>query len=222
MIKVLIADDHLVFRKGLGQILLEMSMKVEVDEAADGNEVLEKVWENNYDVVLMDISMPSCNGIDVMKQLRHDKPDLPVLIISMHPEDQYAVRAIRAGASGYVKKSGSREELTAAIDHLIRGEKYISPSIALALAAHVRGTDDQKEKPLHKCLSDREYEMMCMIASGKSLKEIAGDLSLSPKTVSSYRFRLMKKMGMKNNAELINYVIRKKLISGGDCYDGPE
>ena len=223
MVRVLVADDHVVMRKGLRQILLDRFPKAMVDEAGNGNEVIEQVWNNNYDAILMDISMPGKDGIDVMKEIKSNKPDLPVLIISMYPEDQYAIRAIKAGASGYVMKSCSQDELSTALERVLNGDKYVSTSLAIKLASYVENENNRNNSILpHEFLSDREYEIMCLMASGKSLKEIACELSLSPKTISTYRSRLMDKMNMKNNVELINYVIRKKLIKCCDCYDKPE
>jgi two-component system invasion response regulator UvrY len=209
MIKILVADDHAVVREGLKQILSETPDMVVAAEASSGQEVLNKVRENNYDVVLLDISMPGRGGLDVLKQLKDEKPGLPVLILSIYPEEQYAVRALRAGASGYLTKESASDELIAAIRKISQGRKYVSASLAEKLAFDM---EINAEKPTHEMLSDREYQVMCMIAKGKTIKEIAGELSLSVKTISTYRSRILDKMRMKNNAELTHYAIKNKLV----------
>jgi len=209
MLKILIADDHPVFRRGLKQIISEASDMVVADEATDGWEALSKVRAGGCDVVLLDITMPGKNGMDVLAHLKNERPTLPILILSMHPEEQYAVRALRAGASGYLTKESTPDELVAAIRKVSRGGKYVSSSLAetLAFALQAKG-----EQPLHKTLSDREYQVMCMIASGKTVAEIAIELSLSVKTISTYRSRILEKMKMKNNAELARYATKNQLI----------
>ena len=209
MIKVLIADDHNLVRKGLKRILLDTEWIAAVDEAKDSQEAVLKVSSKEYDVVLLDISFPGRSGIDTLKQLRCLKPKLPVLILSMHPEEQYAVRSIRAGASGYLTKESAPEELIEAIRRVTTGRKYITSSLAERLAI---GTEEQSEEPLHKSLSDREYQVMCMIGSGKTVKEIADALSLSVKTISTHRVRILRKMHMKNNAHLTHYAIKQGLV----------
>lgn len=209
MIKILIADDHAIVREGLKQIIRETSDIVVADEASNGQEVLEKVWKNDYDVVLLDISMPGRSGLDILKQLKSQKPELPVLILTVHPEEQYAVRVLRAGASGYLTKESAPDELIKAIRKVSMGRKYVSSTLAEKLATEV---DIISEKPLHQALSDREYEVMCMIASGKTVKEIAEELCLSIKTISTYRSRILEKMKMKSNAELIHYAIQNRLV----------
>ncbi|MFB0519205.1 MAG: response regulator [Acidobacteriota bacterium] len=209
MIKILIADDHAIVREGLKQIIQETSDIVVADEASNGQEVLEKVWKNDYDVVLLDISMPGRSGLDILKQLKSQKPELPVLILTVHPEEQYAVRVLRAGASGYLTKESAPDELIKAIRKVSMGRKYVSSTLAEKLATEV---DIISEKPLHQALSDREYEVMCMIASGKTVKEIAEELCLSIKTISTYRSRILEKMKMKSNAELIHYAIQNRLV----------
>ena len=209
MIKVLIADDHNLVRKGLKRILLDTEWIAAVDEAKDSQEAVLKVSSKEYDVVLLDISFPGRSGIDTLKQLRCLKPKLPVLILSMHPEEQYAVRSIRAGASGYLTKESAPEELIEAIRRVTTGRKYITSSLAERLAM---GTEEQSEEPLHKSLSDREYQVMCMIGSGKTVKEIAEALSLSVKTISTHRVRILRKMRMKNNAHLTHYAIKQGLV----------
>ena len=209
MIKILIADDHTMFREGLKHILAECPDLVVTDEANNGQEVLDKIWKNDYDMVLLDITMPGMTGLEALKQLKNDKPKLPVLILSMHPEEQYAVRVLRAGASGYLTKESAPDELITAIRKISQGRKYITPSLAERLASEFEA---DSEKPLHDILSDREYEVLRMIAAGKTVKDIAKELSLSIKTISTYRTRIMEKMNMKTNAEVMHYVIKHQLL----------
>jgi DNA-binding NarL/FixJ family response regulator len=209
MIKILIADDHTIFREGLKHILAEYPDLVVADEANNGQEVLDKIWKNNYDMVLLDITMPGMTGLEVLKQLKNDKPKLPVLILSMHPEEQYAIRVLKAGASGYLTKESAPDELITAIRKISQGRKYITSSLAERLATEVEA---DSEKPLHDILSDREYQVLRMIAAGKTVKHIAKELSLSIKTVSTYRTRIMEKMNMKTNAEVMHYVIKHHLL----------
>jgi two-component system invasion response regulator UvrY len=209
MLRILIADDHPVFRQGLKQIIAETPDMVIADEAADGLEVLNKVKAGGYDVALLDISMPGKSGIDVLIQLKKEKPALPVLVLSMHPEEQYAVRALRAGASGYLTKESAPEELVAAIQKVSTGGKYVSASLGEKLASIVQ---HEAEQLPHEILSHREYQVMCLIASGRAITEIARELSLSVKTISTYRSRILQKMKMKNSSELTRYAISKSLI----------
>jgi two-component system invasion response regulator UvrY len=209
MIKILIADDHAIVREGLKQIVADTSDMVVAGEAVDGREVLEQVRKEDWDLILLDISMPGRGGIDTLKELKIEKPKLPVLVLSMYPEEQYAVRALKAGASGYLTKESAPEELIEAIRKVSRGRRYISPALAENLAFHVGANS---EKPLHETLSNREYQVMLMLASGKSVKEIANDLSLSVKTISTNRVRALRKMGMKNNAEITYYAIKHELV----------
>lgn len=210
MLKILIADDHAIVREGIKQILVEIPDKITTDEAINGKEVIQKVYDNNYDMVLLDISMPGRSGLDILKYLKGEKPALKILILSMHPEEQYAVRALKAGASGYLTKESTPHELTEAIRKVSMGKKYVSSSLAETLASHLETT---AEKPLHETLSNREFEVMCMIASGKTVKEVADELSLSVKTISTYRTRILEKMKMKNNAQLTHYTILNNLIN---------
>lgn len=209
-IRLLIGDDHAVVRKGMKQILAETKDIVVADEAGNGREVLEKVQKSDFDMVLLDISMPGRDGLEILKELKSLKPKLPVLMLSMYPEEQYAVRSLRSGASGYLTKDSAPDELISAIRKVSSGGKYVSASLAEKLA-HKLGAD--VEKPLHEALSDREYQVMCMIASGKAVKEIGEELSLSVKTVSTYRSRILDKMRLKGNAELTRYAIDNKLVS---------
>jgi len=210
LIKVLIADDHAVVRQGLKQILAETSDMVAGGEATNTQEVIDKVRRENWDVLVLDITMPGRGGLDIIKELKHEKPRLPILILSMHSEDQFAVRALKAGASGYMSKESAPELLVKAIRKVYSGGKYISASLAEKLAFDL-GTDS--ERPPHEKLSDREFQVMCMIASGKTVKEIADRLSLSVKTISTYRARILEKMKMKTNAELTHYAIRNQLVT---------
>ncbi len=209
MIKILIADDHAIVREGLKQILAETSDMVVAGEAADGEQCLELVWKNDLDLVLLDIAMPGRGGMDILKQLKHEKPKLPILMLSMYPEEQYAVRSLKAGASGYLTKESAPEELISAIRKVSQGGKYVSSSLAEKLAVYL---ETDTEKPVHETLSDREYQVMLMIASGKTVKQIADELSLSIKTISTYRARTLRKMGMKNNAEITYYAIKNELV----------
>ena len=209
MIKILIADDHAIVREGLKQIVADTSDMVVAGEAVDGQEVLEQARKEDWDLILLDISMPGRGGIDILKELKIEKPKLPVLVLSMYPEEQYAIRALKAGASGYLTKESAPEELIEAIRKVSQGRKYISVALAESLAFHV-GTNS--EKPLQETLSNREYQVMLMLASGKTVKEIAKDLSLSVKTISTNRVRALRKMGMKNNAEITYYAIKHELV----------
>ncbi|HEY4673195.1 MAG TPA: response regulator transcription factor, partial [Nitrososphaerales archaeon] len=194
MIKILIADDHAVVRRGLKQILAEEPNMAVFGEACNAQEVLKNVREQDWDIVILDITMPDRSGLDVLKELKRERPKLPVLILSIHPEEQYAVRVLKAGAAGYMTKESAPEELVKAIRKVLRGGKYISPSLAEKLAFDL---ETDSEKPLHETLSDREYQVMCMIASGKTVKEIAKKLYLSVKTISTHRARILGKMKMK-------------------------
>ena len=209
MLRILIADDHPLVRRGLKQIIAETSDMVVADEAADGREALSKAATGDYDVVLLDITMPFHSGVDVLSQLRDERPTLPVLMLSMHPEEQYAVRALRAGASGYLTKESAPEELVAAIRKVSTGGKYVSASLAERLAAIVQG--DGEALP-HETLSRREHQVMCLIASGKTVSEAARELSLSVKTISTYRARILEKLNLKNNAELMRYALKNQLV----------
>jgi len=209
MLRILIADDHPVFRRGLKQIIQETADMVVAAEAVDGREALLKARTGEYDVVLLDITMPIRNGVDVLSQLKHERPTLPVLMLSMHPEEQYAVRALRAGASGYLTKESAPEELVAAIRKVSTGGKYVSASLAERLASMVQ--EDGGPLP-HETLSGREYQIMCLIAAGKTVSEAARELSLSVKTVSTYRARILGKLKMKNNAELMRYATKNELV----------
>ncbi len=209
MIRVLIADDHAVVRQGLKQILGDTPTMLVAGEATNGQEVLAKVRAETWDVVVLDISMPDRNGLDVLKELKAERPKLPVLMLSMYPEDQYATRALKAGASGYLAKDSAADELVRAIQRVVAGGRYVSPHLAEKLAFEI-GADSSKLP--HETLSDREFQVLRLIATGKSAKDIAAELSLSVKTVSTYRARLLEKMGLGSNAELIHYAIQNRLV----------
>jgi len=209
MIRIIIADDHPIVRAGMKQIISEASDLMVADEASDGHKLLNKIKKENFDVVILDITMPHMDGLDVLKQLKIEKPKLPVIILSIHPESQYALRVLKAGASGYVTKTSAPDELINAIRKVYRGGKYISPSIAEKLAFQL---DANFEEMPHEALSDREYQVLCMLASGKTVTEIAEELALSVKTISTYRSRILEKMKMKNSAELMHYAIQNQLV----------
>lgn len=209
MIRILVADDHAVVREGLKQILSGMPDIIVADEASDGYEALEKARKGNFDLVLLDIAMPRMSGLEVLKQLKTERSDLPVLMLSMYPEEQYAVRTLKAGASGYLTKESVPEELIAAVRKASQGGKYVSSSLAQKLAEYLH---PDKDRPLYELLSDREYQVVIMIASGKTVSEIANALSLSVKTVSTNRSRALAKLGMRTNSEITHYAIKNGLV----------
>jgi two-component system, NarL family, invasion response regulator UvrY len=209
MARILIADDHAVVREGLRQIIAKHSDMVVVDEASNGPEVLSKIRSTSYDVVVLDLSMPGKSGLEILGDIKRQYPDLRVLVLSVHAEDLYAMRALKAGAAGYLTKESAPEQLVEAIRKVSRGGKYISPSLAEKLALAL---DTDSDKLPHEKLSDREYQVLCMIASGKTVKEIAENLALSVPSISTYRARILLKMNMKNNAELAHYAIRNGLV----------
>ncbi len=208
-IRILLADDHAMFREGVKQLLTNATEFEVVEEANDAAQVIQKVQQTKCDVVILDISMPGRDGIDVLKQIKHINPQLHVLILSMYPEDQYAFRAIKAGASGYLTKNKASSELIEAIRKVALGRKYISAEVAEQLAMDLERDAD---KPLHQKLSDREYQVMSMIASGKTVGQIAGELAISISSVSTLRTRILKKFGMKTNAEITHYAIKHNLV----------
>ncbi len=209
MIKILIADDHTIVREGLKQIIANTAGLVVTGEAATGQETLELVHKDNFDVILLDIAMPEKDGLAILKQLKQEKSEIPVLILSMYPEEQYAIRALKMGAAGYLTKVSAPDELIKAIKKISTGKKYISDSLAEKLALDL---DVDTEKPPHEYLSDREFQTMCMIASGKTVKKIAEELSLSVNTISTYRGRVLDKMKMTTNSELTHYAIKNQLV----------
>jgi two-component system invasion response regulator UvrY len=209
MIRVLVADDHAVVRRGLLQILEEVPATVVAGEAATGRQVLQAVQREDYDVLVLDIAMPDGGGLQVLRQLHSLKPDLPVLILSMYSEKQYALRALKASAAGYLTKESAPDELIAAILKVARGGRYVSRSLAEELAAAWEGELEQEP---HETLSDREYQVMCLLAAGNTVTNIATELSLSVKTISTYRARVMDKLGLKSTAEIIRYALERGLV----------
>ena len=209
MLRILIADDHTVVRKGLRQILLEEFPSAEITESADAASLFLKVLREEWDVVITDISMPDKSGLEVLQQIRRDHPRLPVLVLSAHSEDQYAIRALKAGANGYLCKDSASEELVTAIRRILLGKKYITASLAEKLAFHL---DQDNDHPPHESLSDREFEVMKFLASGKVVSEIASQLCLSVTTISTYRARILTKMNLKTNYDLTRYAMENNLL----------
>ncbi|HYL16139.1 MAG TPA: response regulator transcription factor [Terriglobales bacterium] len=206
---MLIADDHAVFRRGLRETIGEAFPKVTFGEAKSALETLEGVRAQNWDIVILDISMPGKSGLDILNDLKRLRPKLPILLLSMHPEEQYARRALKAGASGYLTKESVPEELKSAVRKIVAGGRYVSGTLAERLAYDLRNGVDV---PVHELLSDREFQVLRMIASGKTVKQIADEICLSVKTVSTYRARILEKTGMKTTAELIRYAFQAQLV----------
>jgi len=213
--RILIADDHAVVRQGLKQILAEAFKRASFGEAADSQQALERVWKEHWDIVILDLTMPGRSGLEVLKEIKRAHPNLPVLMLSMHPEDQFAVRLLKAGAAGYMTKESAPEALVGAVRKAIAGGRYVSPALAEKLASFL--VNDAQVAP-HENLSDREFLILRLIAAGKSVSIIARELSLSVKTVSTYRVRLLEKMGLSNNAELVHYAFQNHLV--GDRVQG--
>jgi two-component system, NarL family, invasion response regulator UvrY len=207
--RILIADDHPIFRAGVKEILLKEKDVESIGEADTGHKVLELARKRRWDVVLLDLTMPGKDGLQVLPELRREQPELPILVLSAHPEDQLALRLLKSGAAGYLTKDKAPEVLLTAIRKVLRGEKYISESLAEKIALH---TVSGATVSLHEMLSQREYQVMTMIAAGKTSTEIAKKLFLSVRTVSTYRTRVLEKMNMKTNAELIRYALQNKLV----------
>lgn len=210
MIRVLIADDHAILRRGLCQIIAETADLAVVGEAGNSAETLKFVREQSCDVVLLDISMPDRNGIETLKLIRKEKPRISVLMLSMHPENQYALRALRSGAAGYLNKQSAPMQLVHAVREVARGRKFLTPQVAEELADNLARGDEQQQD--HHALSNREFQTMCLIASGKTATEIADQLSLSVKTISAYRARILEKLGLRTNAEITHYAIKSGLV----------
>lgn len=206
---ILIADDHSIVRRGLKDILLEEFPKANFVEVADGHELLKQVRSAKFDIVISDVSMPSKNGLEALKILKIEFPHLPVLILSIHPEELYAIRVLKAGASGYMTKESAPEELVKAVRMVMNGRKYITPSLAEKMASNL---DHDFSKLPHELLSDRELDVLKLIASGKTVSEIATELSLSVNTISTYRSRILEKMNLKSNSELTYYAISNSLL----------
>lgn len=209
MINILVVDDHALIRKGL-KMLLEESPDFEVKgEAETGTQAIKMVREQHFDLVLLDISLPDKHGMDILKQLKSEQPDIKVIVLSMYPEDQYGVRALKAGAVGYINKQSAPEKLVGAVQQVISGKKYISETLAEQLLNNLIG---ESQDLLHQSLSNREYQTLCLMSSGNSLTEISEIMMLSPKTVSVYRARMLEKMNFKNNAEAVHYAIAHHLV----------
>lgn len=208
-VRILIVDDHVIIRQGLKQILAQAFGKAVFGEAHDGTEALAQIEKQLWDVVLLDITMPGKGGLDVLKQIVNSQPNMAVLVLSMHPEDQYAVRVLKTGAAGYITKNTASEEVVGAVKKVLAGGKYVSAGLAEELAANLNAPE---AKSAHEILSDREYQVMRLIALGKSVKEIGFELSLSIKTISTYRTRIMEKMKFTTNADIIRYAVHEKLV----------
>jgi two-component system invasion response regulator UvrY len=209
MIQVLIVDDHAIVRRGLRELVSDEFRGAAFGEASDARQAQEQLRKKEWDLALIDINLPGKNGLDLLKELKAEWPKLPVLVLSGHPEDQFAVRALKAGAGGYMTKESAPEELAKAIRKILAGGRYVSPALAEKLALGVK--KDPTRTP-HETLSDREYEVMSRIALGKTVKEIAEELSLSAKTISTYRARVLEKLDVKNSAEIVQYAIRNGLV----------
>lgn len=209
MLRILIADDHTVVRKGLKQILLEEFLAAHIGEATDADDLFNKVLREQWDVVITDISMPGRSGLEVLQQIRQHYPKLPILVLSIYPEEQYAIRVMKTGASGYLNKDSATEELVKAVHRVLLGKKYITPSLAEKLADTL---DQDADRPPHEYLSHREFEVLRLLAAGSAVSDIAEKLSLSPTTVSTYRARILTKMNAKTNADLIRYAVEHKLF----------
>jgi DNA-binding NarL/FixJ family response regulator len=207
--RILITEDHAVVRQGLKLILADHFKHAVFGEARNATEALNCVWKEKWDVVVLDITMPGRSGLEVLKEIKRSRPRLPVLILSMHPEDQFAVRLLKAGAAGYLTKESAGEELVGAIKKVVGGGRYVSPALAERLASYL--TTDVRKAP-HERLSDREFLILRMIASGKQVSQIAREISLSVSTISTYRARILEKMDLKNNAELTHYALQKELV----------
>jgi two-component system, NarL family, invasion response regulator UvrY len=207
MIRILIVDDHAMVREGLRRILLDEFKDASFGEAGNATEALDQIWKRGWELVLLDVSMHGRSGLDVLREIRASTSKLPVLVLSGHPEEQYAIRVLKAGAAGYLVKESASQELCRAVRKILSGGKYITPSLAEQLAARIQSSS----QPAHEALSNREYQVMLLIAAGKAPKVIADELSLSVKTVGTYRTRILEKLNLKNNAELMRYVLEREL-----------
>lgn len=209
MIRILIADDHAIFRRGLKDILQEELPRTTFGEADDARTTLERVRQKCWDIVVLDVSMPGRSGVEVLQEIKHTQPKVPVLILSTYPEEQYATRMLKAGAAGYITKVNAPKEVVHAVQRILAGGKYVSPSLAEKLATELQMG---AEGAPHERLSHREYEIMSLIAAGKTVKEIASELSLSVATVSTHRARMLKKMGLRTNAQVMRYAMQNRLV----------
>jgi DNA-binding NarL/FixJ family response regulator len=210
VIKILVVDDHAVVRHGVKQILTEQFQDAVIGEAQNAEELFGQMRKDRWDIVVLDVGMPGKGGLDALKDLKLLHPKLPVLVLSAYPEDQLALRMLKAGAAGYLSKDSAPNELVQAIRRILGGGRFVSAAVAELLASNL---ETELEKPLHEQLSDREYQVLCLIAVGKSLKEIADDLSVSVSTVNTYRARILEKMQLKNNTELTHYAIENRLVN---------
>ena len=208
--KILLADDHAVVRRGLKQILAEEFRRSEFGEARNAQETLDLVGKEKWDIVILDITMPGRSGLDVMREIKKQRPRLPVLVLSIHPESQFAVRVLKVGAAGYMTKETAAEELVAAVKKVLAGGRYVSKPLAETLATNLSGDTARSTQEL---LSDREFQVLCLIAAGRIVSEIARELALSVKTISTYRSRILEKMGLRNNAELMHFAIQHQLVA---------
>ena len=209
MIRILIADDHSIVRQGLKQIVSECPEMVVAGEAASGQEVLDLVRERDFDVAIVDIAMPGRGGLEILKDLKAEKPSMKVMVLSMYSEEQYAIRSLRDGASAYLTKASAPDELVQAIHAVANGRKFITPSVAERMATYI---EVDSERPPHEKLSDRELQVLVLLGAGKSVGDIAGELALSVKTISTYRARILAKMGMETTAHLIRYAVQQNLV----------
>jgi len=208
--RILIADDHAIVRKGIRQLLLEEYPSATIEEVGDSENLISKTNTENWDVVICDLDMPGRSGLDAMQQIKAMHPKLPVLIMSIYPEEQYARRLLKAGAAGYLSKDAATEDLTKAVRQVMQGRKYISPAVAQMIVDDIG--QDRADSPSHESLSNREFEIFKLIASGKSVSEIADKLSLSSATISTHRARILAKMNLRTNADLTRYALENKLI----------
>ena len=209
MKRVLLVDDHAVVRKGLKQILQEAIVDLEIAEAMDGSEAISMVQQGSWDALILDISLPGESGLDVLKRIRSERKNIPILVLSMHPEEQYGVRVLKAGACGYLTKACTPEKLVNALEQILKGGRYVSSTLAEKLLLEL---DNKVGEEPHQALTNREYQVLRMIASGQTVSSIAGVLSLSAKTISTHRSRILAKMHMKNSAELTHYAVSKGLV----------
>jgi DNA-binding NarL/FixJ family response regulator len=209
MIRILIADDHSIVRQGLKQIVSECPGMVVAGEAESGQEVLELVRERDFDVAIVDIAMPGRGGLEILKDLKAEKPSMKVMVLSMYSEEQYAIRSLRDGASAYLTKGSAPDELVQAIRAVAEGKRYITPAVAERMATYIEA---DSEHPAHESLSDRELQVLVLLGSGRSVGDIAGELSLSVKTISTYRARILEKTGMQTTGQLIKYAVQHNLV----------